>query len=736
MNRLVGITDPIGSVTKFEYDGNGNRTKVVLQDGTALTSEYDALNQKTCETFPDGRSFRYEYDSSGHVTCAHSAAGTAHYHYDAAGQQTKITDEWGREFHLSYNALGQISEITEPDGRKIIHEYASGGRLKKSILRDGSSISYEYDDSGNVIKQIANDGFTVEFAYDCLNRVTKVWDSTGNTKEFELDAAGNATKTTDALGNTYRYKYSPNGNLLETLDPLGNGTFCEYDEMGNLVSASQCSAADIAEAVKDGINPAGIARTVAAYERNLFGQVTSYTDALGNTEHYNYDRNGRLMSKTDREGYRTDFVYDLSGNLTEIQYADGKTVKRDYDERNRLTRLEDWQGVMKFEYGKRSRMPSVVTDFEGRRISYKWNGDELLESLTYPDGSISQYRYDRNGKITEIQDGSNSVSYTYDEAGRLMEKAYSNGTHTQYAYNEQGRLQRLSNVDSNHQSDSYRYEYDVLGNRTAVHKDRREAPVDSGSFHYEYDALSRLTGVKKDHQYIRQYEYDGFGNRTALKENGNVVQYTYNEENQLILETSGDTRREFEYDKRGNRVLELVNGEKYRTYRYNSLNRLDTAELGNESIRYGYNGFLQQINQTKRHKQHSFADEAIPDSRTSFLLDPLREHHNLLMKETDSVRESQRYVWDWQHDIPAIGLHHSEKYDNTAFMLVHPDAQNILHSIFINTQNHIGCLCYITMVFLDLVMNGIHEYKRIDCFKRPVLPCCHIWHDFVADFAD
>ena len=665
-NNLSIETDPQGKAIEYTYDANDNCIKIKKSTGEIIEYTYDALGRKISEVLPGGQEIRYDYNAYNQLVRMKTAAGdTLKYKYDAAGHVTKIIDEHDRETCFTYNPLGQVSEIKGSDSRKIVHEYESGGRLKKSIFRDGSSITCEYDVNGNMIKQKTDGGFTLEYSYDCLNRVTKVWDSNGNSKAFTLDSVGNVLKVTNALGDSYCYKYSPNGNLMETIDPSGNGTFYSYDEMNNLVSASQCSAQEMNNYVFNEMSQALNAKVIAQYERNIFGQVVSYTDALGNIEEYHYDDCSRVDLKTDRDGYKTSFAYDLSGNLTDILYDDGKSVKKEYDSRNRLKKMTDWLGTTQYEYDDYDRL-KTVTDHNGRCISYVWDNANLLESLTYPDGAEVTYRYDENGKILQILDGENTVDYQYGEAGYLLKKTFSNGASSQYTYNENGQVQSILSCDKNFQSDQCRYEYDALGNKVSIYRDIRGEIRDFKAFSYEYDAMNRLTGVKEGHNYLRQYEYDGFGNRTVLKENGNVVQYTYNEENQLILETEGENRKEFTYDKRGNCIHETINGKTEKTYHYGAQNCLSYAERGNERVTYNYNGFLQQVSKTKSRRSQSFYEEQMTDIVTEFILDPLKEHHNLLMKETNNGQEKQRFVWDRQRDTPVIGTHIAENR-NTAF---------------------------------------------------------------------
>ena len=67
-------------------------------------------------------------------------------------------------------------------------------------------------------------------------------------------------------------------------------------------------------------------------------------------------------------------------------------------------------------------------------------------------------------------------------------------------------------------------------------------------------------------------------------------------------------------------------------------------------------------------------------------------------------------------------------------MLSNPDTKDVFSTIHGNAQNHISSLGHISMIFLDFVMDGIHENERINGFERAILPGCHFRHDFLRDF--
>ena len=70
---------------------------------------------------------------------------------------------------------------------------------------------------------------------------------------------------------------------------------------------------------------------ITRYTRDLRGQVTEVTDALGQKEAYNYDPKGQLLGKLDKEGYLTKYAYTKQGDVSRIQYADGREVKLSYN---------------------------------------------------------------------------------------------------------------------------------------------------------------------------------------------------------------------------------------------------------------------------------------------------------------------------------------------------------------------------------------------------------------------
>lgn len=152
-----------------------------------------------------------------------------------------------------------------------------------------------------------------------------------------------------------------------------------------------------------------------------------------------YDKNGNMVLKTDRDGYTTNFTYGSHGRIEEIAYADGKTVEMLYDALRRLNEVKDWNGVTKINLDTLGRALSV-TEPNGDTVGYEWGMMGEKKAVIYPDGKRAEYGYNTAMQLVSLHTESQSIRYTYDEIGRLSQKALPNGFTTSYHYNEMGRV--------------------------------------------------------------------------------------------------------------------------------------------------------------------------------------------------------------------------------------------------------------------------------------------------------
>lgn len=652
-NRLEQVTLPMGGELTYTYDAVGNRTSVTDAEGNITAFTYDAADRLNTVIEPDGAMTAYQYDTEGNLTKVTDAMGhVTAYTYDELGRRTSVTDALGNTTSVFYDCMGNVERICYPNGSERVFTYEAGARLKSVTNPDGSGESYTYDKKGNLISRANTLGEKISMSYDCMNRVTSITNQAGGIRHFQYDAVGNVIGILDEKGNQTTYHYSPNGNLIQVTDALGNDTFYEYDSMGHLTKTT-CTGRN-GEAPQD-----------TTYFWNLAGQVAGVIDPLGDQENYLYDKNGRMVSKKDKDGYETSFGYSATGQMEEILYADGRKVSMSYNALKQLTEMQDWLGTTHMELDALGR-PLSVTDPYGKEVSYEWGSMGEKLALTYPDGKKAAYEYNQAMQLTAMYTGSatelsNSITYHYDEAGRLKEKMLPNGITTSYEYQSLGRLEAIHH-HGEQVNELYQFQYDELGNKVSTRKERNQVVEDSGKFDYGYDALNRLIQVKKDGDLLRSYSYDAFGNRLSKEDWSNgacqLTTYQYNVKNQLITEADQQLEKEYNYDHRGNLLSVRTGKELLKQFQFDAANQMERS-MGfvNGTMKqatYQYNGLGQRMNQTVWNGQDLQPDR--PEHKIQYTLDLTRQYHNMLTKQEryvgteqpSSVSESiiQNFYWD------------------------------------------------------------------------------------------
>ena len=558
--------------------------------------------------------------------------------YDAAGQLICEKNQMGESRYYTYNLLGKVESMIDEAGRKTEYKYLPGGLLEAVIYLGEIVEKYTYDGNSNVKTYTNNEGLKLTYSYDSLNRITSIEGSGGEKNTYAYDVMGNIISMTDGLGNITKYEYTLTGRLSRVINPLNDVTEYAYDECDNLIEICQYGKKE------DGEKECHITR----YERDLLGYVRTITDPLGLKEHYKYDSKGQLLEKIDKEGYLTRYGYTSQGDINHIQYADGREVKLSYNPLRQLQELEDWLGTMKIETDLLGRAAKILYQ-DGKEVSYTYGKAGERTSITYPNGEKVFYNYNEDFRLSELKADNQVIKYEYDKAGRMIKKSFPNQMETAYCYNARGQIEQLAHMDKEGIIDKFTYQYDSLGNKTVVNKERRGMPEENGIYTYQYDPVGRVKSVAKNATVLKTYTYDAFGNRTKLVEEGTETLYTYNAVNQLVFKRDNSGETKYTFDKRGNLTQILENGNVKNQYYYGSVNRLERAiNRDGETAQYRYNGMGYRIGKEV---------ESVNSKRAiQYTIDLTKQYYNLLQKE--DAENIQTYYWDgnvvgmFDHDMP------------------------------------------------------------------------------------
>ena len=611
--QVTQITDAMGQKATFEYDALGNITKITAPGKAITLYEYDAAGRALSSTDAEGCVTLYGYNENGQIATLTVNGNATAYEYDLAGNVTVVTDAEGRRVEFGYDLNGNLVQITYPDGTAETTEYDLLGRVVRITPRTGLTTAYTYDSLGNVTsvaqgqqvtryeydllgrltKVITPDGAETAYAYDALGNIIGETDPLGNTTRFvytpenllaqvtyangatqslSYDLAGNVTAETDGEGYTKHYKYDKVNRLTAVVDEAGNTTSYKYDALDNI--------AQVTDAMKH--------VTKYTYDKN--GNLLTETDALGNTVTYAYTPEGWLSSVTKADGTVMTFEYDKTGNLTAQNTGENQGIENSYNEVGQVTTVKNSEGTITYQYNQQGYLVSV-TNVNGDVVSYTYDEYGNKTSMTYPDGHAVRYTYDSMNRMTSVTGLDGEVTtYAYNAAGRRVETASRNLT-TEYRYDVVGSLVEQSTTGS---SDiSFRYSYNMNGYITGEIRTENGSAVESL---YTYDPLGELTGFAQSTGYGEQYVYDKVGNMTAKTITGTdgqsvALKMTYNKGNQLVSMTNGKDKLTYGYDKNGSMVQKTLTSKQYGkladAYAYNSLDQLVSYT--------GYDGYQQRF---------------------------------------------------------------------------------------------------------------------------------------------
>ncbi|HEV2707213.1 MAG TPA: RHS repeat-associated core domain-containing protein, partial [Pyrinomonadaceae bacterium] len=461
---LLSVTQPGGSVTRYEYDPAGNLISSADANGRKTLLEYDQLNRLIKKTFPDATTERTTYDGAGNITSITDRAGrtttyerdqmdrltlirypdgkTVAYTHTATGQRDTVTDERGVT-DFDYDALGNVTQVRYPDGTAISYAYDLAGNRTAITTPDGTThygydkntrlatvtdprglvTSYTYDSAGNVAHINHPNGLVTSNSYDRTNQLTAITTTRpdGQTvfhETYTNDASGKRTRVARSDGSAVAYAYDAQSRLtsetyVDASGSITRQTRYTYDAVGNRLTITD-----------------GVANVTHAYTYNANDQLLS-----DGTSTFAYDANGNTISKSI-SGSATQFAYDTLNRLTQVTQPDGTTVSYAYDADGNRVRATDASGaVTNYVVDPTTEAPRVLveTDGEGRVVATYTYGLGLISQRR--QGFDSFYLQDALGSTRALTDASGNVtdSYTYDAFGQLTSSTGSTANSFLYA---------------------------------------------------------------------------------------------------------------------------------------------------------------------------------------------------------------------------------------------------------------------------------------------------------------
>lgn len=567
VGRTTAVEDPAGNRTEYKYDERGNLVALTRPDGKAIVTEFNEQNKAVSITDPNGATWQQEWDARGLLTRQITPLGAeSTYEYDTCGQLvdftnplkartvlafdssgnlSRLTDALGHTTAFTYDALGNVSAKTDPLDKSTLYAYDTKGRLTQAVLPSGAAIACAYDAEDNLIsyedengavtrleycglgeikRRLQPDGHTVEYHYDTEERLIGVTNQRGERYELKRDPLGYIVEEIDYWGQARKYSYNSAGHLKESSDPLNRTIQYEADPLGRITK----------KLLPDTLKPLKLLEETFEYDAN--GNLIACENAAIRIERQ-FDPEGRLLKENQGKTCVVSNTYDLNGNRT-----------------SRTTEIE---------VGGRMRTNTVHYNYDAldQAIEVKVEGHapikltrNALGQVTHESLSSKLWRnfsYNANGYLTaqQVQAAEEPLFgqiYNYDHAGNLIEKNDSAFGVDKFTYDPLGRL----TAHLNPQGKLIRYLNDPAGDRlkTRVVMNSRESS-DSNQWGREgkYDGTF--------------YRFDRAGNLIKRAGPEGDVQFTWDTNQRLITSTVNGRTTTYRYDSLGRRICKETGGQ-------------------------------------------------------------------------------------------------------------------------------------------------------------------------------
>ncbi|WP_034411029.1 toxin TcdB middle/N-terminal domain-containing protein [Derxia gummosa] len=594
-------TGPRGGVTEIDFDPSGSwPVRVRDMAGNELRAEYDArVSQPVALVEPSGERSTARFDALARLVAKvlpgdSEAEPTLAWSYDAS------------TLPLSVTVTKRTADGTAP---RIEREFIDGaGRLLERRLGDGAGAISEtrnvYGARGLVVRSHGPaPAGAVHVAPVAAEPHTAI----------HYDALGRPTRTVRPDGAVSTARYLP--GVIEEADEEDSRAGADAPHAGT-ITRRLLDAAGRVERIEQRLG----ADTLASTDRyDLKGRRIEHIDAAGFATRFSYDLLGHLLAVERPESHQV-AVWDASGNNVETR-SGASTVRRRFDLANRplevrhgtadsapvaryqwhdagapppadagthtaggrLVRIDDESGSLVLDYDARGRLARRTLSADGQAtlvLAISHRADDLIDSVTYPGGTVARYRYDGFGRLAALDGVIDAIEY--DLTGRRSQLRLANGTTQDDAHDALTGWRTHSKLAGpGGVLRELGYEHDKVGNVTAL------TSADAAlAWTYRYDDLYRLveaTGAGG----TTTYAYDAAGN---LAQNSALGAYAYGGAGvpANCLASAGPDH--FGYDDRGN-----VASAPWGTHSHDAegrLRRIDLAAGGHEEYVYDHAGRL------------------------------------------------------------------------------------------------------------------------------------------------
>lgn len=565
-NQVTAVVDPLGGVTRHEYDpDNGQPTLLVDPLGAQTRRRYDERGNRVELATADGAVTSTSYVDHRPVHERDPNGGQWTWQRDALGRLVQMISPAGRHLQLRWDA-GLLVAMRRGAANETRWSYDGHKQLAIATLADGGEWRFVHDGRGRLVEQQSPGGGVTRFRHDLEDRLVGVSTPAGVEHELRHDPEGTLIElrgdgrwlgfefaahrrivAQHEAGTTLRWEWDREGRLGAIVNEAGERFEVERDGAGRV----------IAERWWDGrtrrLTLDGAGRCVGT--RLASGRTsTSRHDAVGRLLELRHDDGSFLRSSYDADGRvcvaenetaRVDFEYDADGCVV-TERTNGVEVRSSYDAQANRVVLHSGVGARvtiertvlgepaRLHFGE-PRLPSLPAD-----VRLVHDADGHVRSIRHVSGLELGWDHDAAGRpitrriLLHRQAGGIDLVERLDHTWRGDAQLERIGDR-ELAYDARGRLVREQWLGESPRHRSF----DAVDNvyRRPDHGDRRYAPggrleqldghacthdadgnlvhreSPEGEWHYRWNGHGLVTGITRPDGARIEFEYDAFARR-------------------------------------------------------------------------------------------------------------------------------------------------------------------------------------------------------------------------------
>ncbi|MGH9541323.1 MAG: RHS repeat-associated core domain-containing protein [Terriglobales bacterium] len=395
-------------------------------------------------------------------------------------------------------------------------------------------------------------------SYECARGgETAATDPNNDTASFGFDAFGRTSGGTAPDGGAATVNY-PSPNMIESAIKIDSSTslnrWTVTDGYGRPIFSQTAapSGCDTVETVYDA--EGRVARTSAPYNTTCAtpSGATSFTSTT-------FDGLSRPITIKSPEGSTTTYIY--SQNAVKIMDPAGVSRVIQTDGLGNLWKVCEVSAqagsgscgtaiaasgfLTQYSFDAAGRMTTVQQGSQTRTFAYDWAG--RLTAETNPESGTTTFQYDSasdptcpagassaGGKLVLKVDATGAKTcLTWDQWGRLAAKSFSDGTFYSYTYDGSATTHSLGRLASAYSQGgggirwtSLQYTYDPAGRPATVMENPAGLNGGGWTTTYTYNYLGEPTLIASPSTLrTLRYTYDIKGRPTALQDNGNSFSF-------------------------------------------------------------------------------------------------------------------------------------------------------------------------------------------------------------------